>query len=473
MADVELEHLKEEKPKKKPEKIKGEQSGSESSDDEESDSVSESKEKSKDNTENEEKTRDDKKPKEVEKVEEKAQWRPATTGIRGFLDFFIGMRMILWENKICILLLVIPFALASYAVWSPTATFILCMISIIPLAKLLGSATEELAMYTNQTIGGLLNATFGNAVELILSIVALKDGLLRVVQASLLGSILSNLLLVLGMSFFVGGLRYKVQRFNMTASQVSTSLLLQSVMGVTMPAAFFLTNSATVGGVSLTADELQRKELVVSRGAAIVMLCVYASYLIFQLKTHQHLYEEGSGAKDENKDEKKGEKEKAKEEEEEEVPKLSWWGAVLLLTIVTAMVAILSEFLVGSIEHVTEAWGVSETFVGVILLPVVGNAAEHVTAVTVAYKNKMDLSVGVAIGSSVQIALLVIPVLVLLGWIIGQPLSLYFYAFETIVLLLAVIIVNAIIGDGESNWLEGTLLMATYVVIAIGFFFHG
>jgi len=310
--------------------------------------------------------------------------------------------------------------------------------------------------------------------------VALKDGLLRVVQASLLGSILSNLLLVLGMSFFVGGLKYKVQNFNMTASQVSTSLLLQSVMGITMPAAFFLTNSATVGGATLGADELQRRELVVSRGAAIVMLCVYVSYLVFQLKTHQHLYDEGAtpdsvrDEKPEKKEEKKGEKgEKAEEEEEEEIPKLSLWGAVLLLLIVTVLVAVLSEFLVSSIEDVTVEWGVSETFVGVILLPVVGNAAEHVTAVTVAYKNKMDLSVGVAVGSSVQIALLVVPVLVLLGWIIGQPLSLYFFAFETIVLLLAVIIVNAIIGDGQSNWLEGILLMATYIVIAIGFFFHG
>jgi len=320
-----------------------------------------------------------------------------------------------------------------------------------------------------------LNATFGNAVELIIAIVALKDGLIRVVQASLLGSILSNLLLVMGMSFVAGGYYYKSQHFNLTSANTSSSLLLLAVLAILMPAVFFLS-------LDVPASEAAGKVLNLSRFVAIIMLIIYGLYLFFQLHTHKYLYEDEEDEvvdvempeTDKKTDEpkKKKEEKKGEEEEEDETPKLSVWGATFLLAAVTVLVAVLSEFLVGSIEQVTQPLGISETFIGIIILPIVGNAAEHVTAVSVAMKNKMDLSIGVAIGSSIQISLLVIPLLVVLGWIISQPMTLYFLLFETCTLFLAVIITNAVLADGESNWLEGAFLLAAYLAIAGGFFLH-
>jgi len=420
-------------------------------------------------------------PVKEEKEEKKEEpWIPTNKfNAQGMMDFGTGLKLILLGNKINIMLLIIPFGLASKFVWGDIATFVLCMLSIMPLAKLLGIATEELALHTSETLGGLLNATFGNAVELIIAVIALKKGLLRVVQASLLGSILSNLLLVLGMSFFFGGIKYQTQRFNATAAQTSSSLLLRSSSGLVLPAAFFI---STVS--SATSEILV---LRVSRGASLVMLVVYVSYLIFQLKTHKHLYEP-DGKKEASKQYdfnpysafkksfsfrgKQPTKSKPEPEEvEQETPQIPLWGAMVILVIVTVLVSILAEFLVGSIESVTDGGHVTQTFIAIILLPVVGNAAEHVTAVSVATKDKMDLSIGVAVGSSLQISMLLIPFLVVLGWIIGQPLDLYFQTFETVCLFVTVIIVNAVISDGESNWLEGVLLMATYTIIAIGFWF--
>jgi len=419
-------------------------------------------------------------PGKEEPTKKEEIWIPSNKfNARGIKDFGIGMKHILLENKINVMLFIIPFGLASKYVWGDIPTFVLCMLSIMPLAKLLGIATEELALHTSETIGGLLNATFGNAVELIIAVIALKKGLLRVVQASLLGSILSNLLLVLGMSFFFGGIKYQTQRFNATAAQTSSSLLLLSSSGIVLPAAFFISTVSTVTGELLV--------LKVSRGASLVMLVVYVSYLIFQLKTHKHLYEP-DGKKEASKQYdfnpyqvfKRGfsfrgkpkEKTEESQEMEPETSQIPLWGAVVILVIVTILVSILAEFLVGSIESVTEGGHVTQTFIAIILLPVVGNAAEHVTAVSVATKDKMDLSIGVAVGSSLQISMLLIPFLVVLGWMIGQPLDLYFQTFETVCLLVTVIIVNAVISDGESNWLEGVLLVATYTIIAIGFWFH-
>jgi len=422
---------------------------------------------------------------EKKKKKDEPLFVPRVWGLGALKDFCIGVKMIFLGNPVTILCLIIPFALASKYVWDPVTTFVLCMLGIIPLAKLLGEATEELSLRTGQTIGGLLNATFRNAVELIISIVALKDGLLRVVQASLLGSILSNLLLVMGMSFFLGGIKYPSQKFNQTGAQTSSSLLTLAVMAILFPAAFFLSNATTPAKIDAAL-------LSLSRVTAIVILIIYVSYLVFQLKTHSHLFveaekpveekkhketkhhtkEEANDDKEDVKEDKEEAEDSDEEEEEEEHPRLAPWGAIVLLVIVTVIVAILAEFLVGAIESVVKQWGISETFVGIILLPIVGNAAEHVTAVSVAMKNKMDLSIGVAVGSSIQIALLVIPVLVILGWIIGQPLTLFFQAFETVALFVSVIIVNGCIADGESNWLEGGLLIATYIILATGFFFH-
>ncbi|KAJ3021726.1 hypothetical protein HKX48_007895 [Thoreauomyces humboldtii] len=310
------------------------------------------------------------------------------------------------------------------------------------MAKLLGMATEELALRTNQTIGGLLNASFGNAVELIVGLIALQQGLLDVVRASLLGSILSNLLLVLGASFLAGGIYHKSQTFNTTAAQTSGSLLCIVVMAFVVPAAFSFA----------VKEDSERLLLELSRGTAIVLFILYFLFLFFQLRTHTELFVGEAG------------------EAEEEEPSLTLAVSVALLVTVTILVSICGEYLVGSIEYVADRWHLSNTFVGLVLVPIVGNAAEHVTAVTVAMKDKMDLVIGVAIGSSMQIALLVTPMCVIFGWIIDQPLTLAFSTFETSVLFVSVFVVNSVIQDGKANWLEGAMLLGGYFIIAYAFY---
>ncbi|KAF9422169.1 hypothetical protein BGZ94_008640, partial [Podila epigama] len=307
----------------------------------------------------------------------------------------------------------------------------------------LGYATEELALRLGENLGALLNASFGNAVELIMSIIALVKGEIEVVKASVLGSVLSNLLLVLGFCFVCGGIKFQSQTFNQTAAQTSASLLALSCLSLLIPAAFHAT--ATVENL----DDIQH----LSYGTSIVLLVVYVLYLLFQLKTHTHLY---SGNSD----------------EEQEEPQLPLWFGIVLLLGVTAVVAICAEFLVDSIGGLAESWSLSRTFIGLILLPIVGNAAEHVTAVTVAMKNKMDLAIGVAIGSSMQIALFVTPLLVIIGWIASKPMSLLFNTFETCIMFVSVLIVNYLIQDGESNWLEGIMLLSTYLIVAIAVFYY-
>ncbi|KAF9182708.1 hypothetical protein BGZ51_004494 [Haplosporangium sp. Z 767] len=355
-----------------------------------------------------------------------------------------GLKTILFATKINVLLIFVPLGIiADLLHWSDVSIFVLNFIAIIPLAKLLGYATEELAMRLGENLGALLNASFGNAVELILAVFALREGKIDVVQASVLGSVLSNLLLVLGFCFVCGGIKFQSQNFNQTAAQTSASLLALSCMSLLIPAAF----SATTKGIDQTANILH-----LSYGTSIVLLAVYALYLFFQLKTHTHLYTTAN--------------------DDEEEPVLPLWLGVVLLLAVTVVVAICAESLVGSIEGLSESWKISPTFIGLILLPIVGNAAEHVTAVVVAMKNKMDLAIGVAIGSSMQIALFVTPLMVIVGWIIGQPMTLFFNTFETIVLFVSILIVNYLIQDGESNWLEGVMLLSTYVIAAIAFYYY-
>ncbi|KAF9927740.1 hypothetical protein FBU30_002943 [Linnemannia zychae] len=358
---------------------------------------------------------------------------------------FIGcIKVILFATRINILLLFIPLGvIAAKLHWSSVAVFVLNFIAIIPLAKLLGYATEEIAMRLGDNLGALLNASFGNAVELILSIVALKEGKIDVVQASVLGSVLSNLLLVLGLCFVCGGYKFKQQTFNQTAAQTSSSLLSLSCLSLLIPAAFVATTK-----------DIDHKDHIqsLSYGTSIILLIVYILYLVFQLKTHTYLY--------------------ASANEDDEEPMLPVWMSIALLLIVTVVVAMCAEFLVESIEGLSESWHISPTFIGLILLPIVGNAAEHVTAITVAMKNKMDLAIGVAVGSSMQIALFVTPVMVIVGWIIGQPMTLFFNNFETCIMFVSVLIVNYLIQDGMSNWLEGALLLSTYFIIAIAVFYY-
>ncbi|KAJ3372064.1 hypothetical protein GGF31_002326 [Allomyces arbusculus] len=345
-----------------------------------------------------------------------------------------------------VLLVFVPLGiLADSLGWGPIWTFWLNFLAIVPLAKLLGFATEELALHTSQTVGGLLNATFGNAVEVIVSIVALQQGQVQVVQSSLLGSILSNLLLVTGFCFLCGGYYHRDQYFNATAANTSGSLLTIAVMSLLVPAAFVTSQPDS----PLVQDNL----LSISHGIAVIMLIIYAFYLWFQLSTHASLFAP-----------------ETEEESEEQQVSLLFAGFLLLAT--TIAVAINSGFLVSSIEGLTEEWNMNKSFVGLILLPIVGNAAEHVTAVTVSMKNKLDLALGVAIGSSMQIALLVIPILVIIGWAIGQPMSLYFQTFDTTVLFISVLITVFLIQDGRSNWLEGMMMLAAYGMIALTVFFQ-
>ena len=344
----------------------------------------------------------------------------------------------------------IPISIAAhFQHWGAVVVFITAALAIIPLAAFMGTATEEIAVVVGPNLGGLLNATFGNATELILAIVALKAGLIGVVKATITGSIVSNLLLVMGFSMFLGGLRYKEQDFQPTAARLNASLMNLAVVALLLPTAMQYTSSG------INESTLQQLSVAV----AIVLILVYILSLIFSMKTHSYLYDVGVADLEE---------EEGKENESK--PNLLLWVGLLL--VITLAVAVESEFLVESLEEATEQLGLTSLFTGVILLPIIGNAAEHATAVTVAIKNKMDLSVSVAVGSSMQIALFVGPVLVIIGWFIGQPMDLDFNPFELVAVAVAVLIANSISSDGNSNWLEGSLLLATYAVLGLAFYFH-
>jgi Ca2+:H+ antiporter len=356
------------------------------------------------------------------------------------------------KNTIFALLLIfIPISIAgSFLHWDSRLIFISACIAIVPLAAYMGTATEEIAVVVGPNIGGLMNATFGNATELILAYVALKGGLIDVVKATITGSIIGNLLLVMGLSMFLGGLRYKEQEFQPVTARLNSSAMNLAVVAILLPTAVEYTSTG-VGEVVL-----QRLSVAV----ALVLIFVYCLSLLFSMKTHTYLYEVGVAELDE--DPGKGVKYKR--------PNLWLWVSVLL--VVTLGVAVESELLVETLEEATSQLGLSTLFTGVILLPIIGNAAEHATAVTVALKNKMDLSVSVAVGSSMQIALFVAPVLVITGFFIGQPMDLDFNPFELVAVVVAVWLANSISNDGRSNWLEGMLLLATYAVLALAFFFH-
>ncbi|CAN8102740.1 unnamed protein product [Discula destructiva] len=371
------------------------------------------------------------------------------------------------------------------------AIFVVNFIAIVPLAALLSFATEEIAMRTGETLGGLLNASFGNAVELIVAIIALVKGEIVIVQTSLIGSILSNLLLVMGMCFFFGGLRRQEQFFNTTVAQTATSLLALAIAGIIIPTVFDVqTNVATAA---------------LSRGTAVILLFVYAAYLYFQLKTHSEVFAQESqkvpmrpkkngpdagaagaiksamvrpagmvnipGQHDDggsNNEKLRKMLNEPPQGEAEEDPQLAFPVAIGTLVGATVLIAFCAEFLVDSINYVTTQGGISQEFLGLILLPIVGNAAEHATAVTVAIKDKMDLAIGVAVGSSMQVALFIIPLLVIIGWGMGVPeMSLSFDVFQVAILFVSVLLVNYLIADGKSHWLEGMLLMCLYLIIAV------
>lgn len=360
----------------------------------------------------------------------------------------------LTSNYVNVLLVFVPVGIIAGALgWNPTAVFVLNFIAIIPLAALLSFATEELSAKLGQTLGGLMNATFGNAVELIVSIVALKQGEIRIVQSSMLGSILSNILLVLGCCFLAGGIHEQERGFNETVASTMSSLMAVASASLIIPATLY----AVMRNDKPKDPDTDQNILVLSHGTSIILLLLYILYLYFQLFSHHNLFAdvENQGG-----------------EAEEEGQTLSPTAAGVALVVVTVMVAVCAEFLVDSIDSIVESAHISKTFVGLILIPIVGNAAEHVTAVIVAYKGKMDLAINVAIGSSMQIALFVTPFLVILGWIMHQPMTLHFQGFETIIFFISVLIVNYLIQDGKSNYLEGAMCLGIYAIIALAFYIY-
>jgi Ca2+:H+ antiporter len=325
-------------------------------------------------------------------------------------------------------------------------------IAILPLAAWLSTATEEIAVVLGPSWGGLLNATFGNATELIIALVALNAGLVGVVKASITGSIIGNLLLVMGLAMLLGGLRYKEQEFQPTLARVNASAMNLAVIAILLPTAVNYTS------VGISESTLQGLSIAV----AVVLMLVYGLTLLFSMKTHAYLYDVGVSEIETE----------AAEHPNDPPHEINLWLWVGVLMGVTVFVAIESELLVGTLEEATSRLGLSQLFTGVILLPIIGNAAEHTTAVTVAMKNKMELSVSVAVGSSLQIALFVAPVLVIAGWFLGQPMDLNFNPFELVAVMVAILIANSISSDGRSNWLEGTLLLATYTILGFAFYFH-
>ncbi|KAF5372274.1 hypothetical protein D9757_009645 [Collybiopsis confluens] len=431
-----------------------------------------------------------------------------------------------------LLLLCIPVSWAlHFAVHNDTLVFVFSFLAIIPLAKLLAFATDELSMRVGQTLAGLLNATLGNAVELIVAIIALTQCKLHIVQSSLIGSMLSNLLLVLGMCFFAGGIRFSEQGFGQVASQLNSSLLTIAVIAILLPAAFYY-------NVTNQTDPDEGADLLkVSHGVAIILLIVYGAYLFFQLYSHANLYDDKTDTIKSTKYSARPNKRKSiasatefpqahsaseespqrasppptpnsrswdiasnikssaasmskaiihrdvekglndpvaaeaalEEEDEEEVPQMNLSSTIVLLVI---LVAVTAEWLVDSIDGLTDSGKISQEFVGIILLPIVGNAAEHVTAVTVSVKDKLTLSLGVAVGSTLQIALFVIPFIVTLAWIMGKPLMLLFDPYESVTLFLSVLVVNYSIQDGKSNWLEGMILMSLYLILCVTFWYY-
>ncbi|KAM3486320.1 hypothetical protein MY8738_000536 [Beauveria namnaoensis] len=385
-------------------------------------------------------------------------------------------KVTLLSNYVNFLLIMVPLGIAAGKLkWSATAIFTINFFAIIPLAAVLSFATEEISEKLGDALGGLLNATFGNAVELIVSIVALRDGQIEVVQSSMLGSILSNLLLVMGMCFLFGGLVHRgtnhngsEQVFSAAVAQTTCSLMTLSSASLVLPAALYAV-------MDHNGSNAKRESILVfSRGTAIILLLLYVLYLIFQLRTHSNLFDPESqtdtsaAAADDDETTQTPEIEAAAPAHQQ--PAMGPIAALTVLVVTTVLVAICADYLVGSIDDIVASTNMSKAFIGLILLPIVGNAAEHVTAVVVAVRNKMDLAMGVAIGSSIQIALGVTPFLVIVGWIMDKDMTLRFELFQTVSFAVSVLVVTYTVQDGKSNYLEGAMLIGLYTIIAVAFY---
>ncbi|MEF2902181.1 MAG: calcium/proton exchanger [Clostridia bacterium] len=339
------------------------------------------------------------------------------------------------------MLIFIPISfIAKFMNASGSVMFILSCLSIIPLAGLMGEGTEEISFYSGPKIGGFLNGTFGNATELIISFFALKQGLFDIVKSSIAGAVIGNVLLVVGASMLAGGLKFKTQKFNEKVSEVTSSMLLFAVLGLCIPALFTHTVDPAL---------LNTRYEGLSVFVAVVMIIIYILSLVFSFSTHKDIYNT--------------------EASKEGSAKWTLKKAILILVVVTILIAIESEFLVNGVESITESLGWSEFFVGIILIPIIGNAAEHTTAIIMARKDQMDVALEIALGSSLQIILFVAPILIFIS-LFFKPMSIVFNEFELVALIASVVIANKVSHDGECNWLEGVQLLAVYLIISASFF---
>ncbi|XP_066320891.1 putative vacuolar cation/proton exchanger 4 [Miscanthus floridulus] len=369
---------------------------------------------------------------------------------------FGSLKIVLLKSKLNLLIPCGFFTiLINYLSQNKAWVFPLSLLGIIPLAERLGFATEQLGLFTGRTAGGLLNATFGNATELVISIHALRSGKLQVVQQSLLGSILSNTLLVLGCAFFGGGLTCgkSEQIFRKEDAVLNSGLLLMAVMGLVSPAMLYYTH---------TEVNLGKSALALSRFSSCIMLFAYAAFIFFELSNSRRRDESSEG----------GGGDQGDDDCEYAFPEISMWEAIAWLAIFTAWISVFSDFLVDAIEGASQAWKIPVAFISTVLLPIVGNAAEHASAVMFAMKDKLDLSLGVAIGSSTQISMFVIPFSVVAGWMMGQPMDLNFHLFETASLLITVLVVALLLQDGTSNCFKGLMLILCYLIVAASFYVY-
>jgi Ca2+:H+ antiporter len=342
----------------------------------------------------------------------------------------------------------IPASLAAHFLHVPAVwVFAAAALAIVPLAGLMGQATDQLAKHLGATLGGLLNATFGNATELIIALFAVKEGQLSVVRSSLIGSIIGNVLLVFGVAALVGGIKYRTQKFNAKAAGTDIVQLFLAVVAILTPSLFVYSQRELPVSVMERSPQVEAMSL----GVAGLLIVLYLGGLVFSLRTHQDIY--------------------CVEEETGELPAWSKTKSFLVLAAATAAVAFESELLVGAIEPTVEALHLSPLFVGIILLPIIGNAAEHATAVVMAAQNKMDVAIGICTSSSAQIALFVAPVIIFASLLFGHPMPFVFNPFELVTVTLAVLTMNFIARDGESNWFEGAQLLVAYAIFGLAFFF--
>lgn len=371
------------------------------------------------------------------------------------------------SSLIYLLLIFTPIAIAlEFINTDHIVIFVVASVALIPLAKLIGDSTEHLSVHYGATLGSLLNVTFGNAAEIIIAIVAINAGLIDLVKASITGAILGNILLIFGLSILAGGIRYKEQYFSQENVGLQSSMLFLAIIGLAIPT--ILVNTLNADSAS-TSIQNQLNIQILSDILAFLLLAIYIAGIIFTFFTHKHLFLTQSHF-----DHKKDQKEEGRVKEEGHSSSTTSWSkrkSFLFLGLSMAGVIAISEILVGSVEVTAKQFGFGELFVGAIIIGIVGNAAEHSSAIVLARKGKIELSIGIAAGSGTQIALFVVPILVIAGILMNQPFSLVFTLFELVTIFLAAIILNLISRDGKSNWFEGILLTFVYVIIAIGFFF--